>query len=76
MALAAASALKWWLDFPRPHAVLGAAVHVIGAVELHYSLPSGHATYAALDGAGHNVHLDRPEVCHALLRQWATDLPR
>ena len=35
-----------------------------------------HATYAALDGAGHNVHLDRPEVCHALLRQWATDLPR
>ena len=44
LALAAASALKWWLDFPRPHAVLGAAVHVIGAVELHYSLPSGHAT--------------------------------
>ena len=51
LALAAASALKWWLDFPRPHAVLGAAVHVIGAVELHYSLPSGHATYAALVAA-------------------------
>ena len=51
LALAAASALKWWLDFPRPHAVLGAAVRVIGAVELHYSLPSGHATYAALVAA-------------------------
>ncbi|CAJ0803933.1 MAG: lipoprotein signal peptidase [Ralstonia sp.] len=48
LALLAASTLKWWLDFPRPPAVLGHLVHVIGVAELHYSLPSGHATYAAL----------------------------
>lgn len=51
LALAAASTLKLWLDFPRPPAVLGAQVHVIGTAELHYSLPSGHATYAALVAA-------------------------
>lgn len=48
LALLAASALKWWLDFPRPPAVLGHLVHVIGEPELHYSLPSGHSTFAAL----------------------------
>lgn len=51
LALVAASILKLWLDFPRPPAVLGAQVHVIGSAELHYSLPSGHATYAALVAA-------------------------
>lgn len=34
------------------------------------------ATYAALHGAGHNVHLDCPAAVSALLWQWATDLPR
>ena len=34
------------------------------------------ATYAALHGAGHNVHLDCPAAVCALLGQWATDLPR
>ncbi len=48
LALVAASILKLWLDFPRPPAVLGARAHVIGTAELHYSLPSGHATYTAL----------------------------
>jgi signal peptidase II len=40
--------LKLWLDFPRPPAVLGDVVRVIGDIERHFSLPSGHATYAAL----------------------------
>lgn len=35
-----------------------------------------NATYACLHGAGHNVHLDCPETAHALLRGWASDLPR
>ena len=48
LAFAVTSALKLWLNFPRPPAVLGAEVHVIGIAELQYSLPSGHATYAAL----------------------------
>lgn len=29
------------------------------------------ATYAVLDGAGHNVHLDQPEAVAALVRAWA-----
>ena len=33
------------------------------------------ATYAALHGAGHNVHLDCPAAVSALLTQWAKDLP-
>ncbi|MDI1300958.1 MAG: signal peptidase II [bacterium] len=48
LALLAATVLKLWLDFPRPPAALGDLVRVIGDIELHYSLPSGHATYAAL----------------------------
>ncbi|MDO9372601.1 MAG: phosphatase PAP2 family protein [Gammaproteobacteria bacterium] len=43
------SMLKYWLDFPRPPLALGAAaVHSIGAPEFHHSLPSGHASFAAL----------------------------
>lgn len=34
------------------------------------------ATFAALDGAGHNVHLDQPEVVRALLRAWLTAVRR
>ena len=48
LALLAATVLKLWLDFPRPSAVLGELVRVIGESERHYSLPSGHATYSAL----------------------------
>ncbi|MBK3646277.1 alpha/beta fold hydrolase [Streptomyces sp. MBT33] len=31
-------------------------------------------TYAAVDGAGHNVHLDRPSVVQALLGNWLDTL--
>jgi len=48
LALSAATVLKLWLDFPRPPVVLGDLVRVIGEIERHYSLPSGHATYSAL----------------------------
>lgn len=48
LALVAASALKLLFDFPRPPAVFGNLVRVIGQTELHYTLPSGHSTYAAL----------------------------
>ena len=30
-----------------------------------------HATYAVLDHAGHNIHLDQPDVVEALLATWA-----
>ncbi len=48
LALLAATVLKLWLDFPRPPAVFGELVRIIGEHERHYSLPSGHATYSAL----------------------------
>ncbi|WP_354687859.1 signal peptidase II [Cupriavidus necator] len=48
LALLGATVLKLWLDFPRPPAVLGELVRVIGEAERHYSLPSGHATYSTL----------------------------
>ena len=48
LALLVATVLKLWLDFPRPPAVLGDMVSVIGNIERHYSLPSGHSTYTAL----------------------------
>ncbi|MFE0522166.1 alpha/beta fold hydrolase [Streptomyces sp. NPDC058954] len=31
-------------------------------------------THAAVDGAGHNVHLDRPSVVQALLGDWLDTL--
>ncbi|WP_343068468.1 alpha/beta fold hydrolase [Brachybacterium halotolerans] len=34
------------------------------------------ATFAALDGAGHNVHLDQPDAVRALLRAWLTAVRR
>lgn len=30
-----------------------------------------HATFAMLDRAGHNLHIDQPDAVHALLRDWA-----
>jgi membrane-associated phospholipid phosphatase len=44
--------LKPWLDYPRPPLALAAgSVHVVGAPELHHSLPSGHAAFAMLVAA-------------------------
>lgn len=43
-----AALLKVGLDFPRPVTVLGASVKMIGTPHDLYSLPSGHAAYAAL----------------------------
>lgn len=48
LALVLATALKLLFDFPRPSAVYGDLAQVIGTAEWHYSLPSGHSTYAAL----------------------------
>lgn len=43
-----AGLLKIWLVFPRPLAVLGSSVQMIGSPHDLYSFPSGHAVYAAL----------------------------
>lgn len=48
LAFLVATVLKLWIDFPRPLVVLGDMVRIIGDIERHYSLPSGHATYSAL----------------------------
>lgn len=45
---ATTTVLKLLFDFPRPLAVFGDLVRVIGTPERHYSLPSGHSAYAAL----------------------------
>ncbi|MEN7527546.1 MULTISPECIES: phosphatase PAP2 family protein [Cupriavidus] len=52
MAFAVVGASKFLFDFPRPAAVFGHLWHSIGSIETHYSLPSGHSTYAALVAGG------------------------
>ncbi|MCG7322974.1 alpha/beta fold hydrolase [Arsenicicoccus bolidensis] len=51
--------------------VAGKRDHIVGYEDqdaLSRRFP--RSTYAALDGAGHNVHLDQPELVRALLREW------
>ncbi|MGX6566956.1 phosphatase PAP2 family protein [Cupriavidus necator] len=48
IAFALVAISKLLLDFPRPAAVFGHLEHTFGSTELHFSLPSGHSTYAAL----------------------------
>jgi membrane-associated phospholipid phosphatase len=44
--------LKPLLDFPRPPLALPIeTVHIVGAAELHHSLPSGHSSFAMLIAA-------------------------
>ncbi|BCL13883.1 alpha/beta fold hydrolase [Micromonospora sagamiensis] len=52
--------------------VTGRQDHVVGYQDqmrllAHYP----RATFVALDGAGHNVHLEQPDIVHALLREWS-----
>jgi pimeloyl-ACP methyl ester carboxylesterase len=51
--------------------VTGRQDHLVGwrdQLELLEHYP--HMTYAAVDGAGHNVHLDQPALVHGLLGSW------
>jgi hypothetical protein len=51
--------------------VAGRQDHLVGwqdQLELLEHYP--RMTYAAVDGAGHNVHLDQPAVVHGLLGGW------
>lgn len=44
--------IKPFLDFPRPPLAFAAgSLHILGEPEYHYSLPSGHASFAMLVGA-------------------------
>ena len=53
--------LKPWLDFPRPPLALPAGtVHVVGEIQLHHSLPSGHSSFAMLCAASVWPVLGRP----------------
>lgn len=52
--------------------ITGRQDHVVGYADQfrlldHYP----NATYAALEGAGHNVHLDQPQQSRALIEAWA-----
>lgn len=54
--------------------ITGRQDHVVGfedqfALLAHYP----RATYIAIHGAGHNVHLEQPEIVAAALRNWAED---
>lgn len=56
---------------------MGRENHVVGfrdqfALLEHYP----RATYAVLDAAGHNLHLDRPEATGALVGEWAAEAVR
>lgn len=51
--------------------ITGRQDHVVGyrdAFELLEYYP--RATISVIDGAGHNAHLDQPDVVHALLEEW------
>ncbi|MBV2156648.1 alpha/beta fold hydrolase [Kitasatospora sp. SUK 42] len=55
--------------------VTGRQDHMVGwqdQLELLKHYP--RATYAAVDGAGHNAHLDRPDAVHGLLGNWLDTL--
>jgi membrane-associated phospholipid phosphatase len=53
--------LKPYLDFPRPPLALPlGAVHIVGEVQLHHSLPSGHSSFAMLCAASIWPVLNRP----------------
>ncbi len=53
--------LKPWLDFPRPPLALPpGTVHVVGRLELHHSLPSGHSSFAMLLAASLWAVANRP----------------
>lgn len=58
--------------------ITGKQDHVVG-FEDQFDLARSwypRATYCAIDGAGHNVHIDQPETVHELVRRWAADLSR
>ena len=59
--------------YDRPVAfILGRQDSVVGyadALSLANSYP--HATFAVLDGAGHNVHHEQPELTAKVLGEWA-----
>jgi pimeloyl-ACP methyl ester carboxylesterase len=51
--------------------ITGRQDHVVGYRDAwnrieHYP----HATFVTLDAAGHNVHLEQPKLCAALVRDW------
>lgn len=48
LAMFVTTALKLSFDYPRPLALDGDLMRGVGTAEWHYSLPSGHSTYAAL----------------------------
>jgi membrane-associated phospholipid phosphatase len=53
--------IKPYLDFPRPPLALPlGTVHVVGEVQLHHSLPSGHSSFAMLCAASIWPVLERP----------------
>lgn len=53
--------IKPYLDFLRPPLALpSGTVHVVGEIELHHSLPSGHSSFAMLCAASIWPALNRP----------------
>lgn len=60
-------------DFGRPVLIIAGKQDAVVGYEDQWALSRrfGSSTYAALDAAGHNVHLDQPDQVRALLRAWA-----
>lgn len=62
--------------FERPSlAIVGRQDNAVG-FEDQFDLLNSYPrmTYAALDATGHNVHLDQPELSHALLGTWLNEM--
>ncbi|SOE02130.1 alpha/beta fold hydrolase [Blastococcus haudaquaticus] len=64
------------VPFPGPTLVVtGRQDHVVGYVDALTVAPHyPRATFATLDGAGHNAHLDRPRIVAALVDDWLTEI--
>lgn len=63
--------------FARPSLIItGGQDHVVGFEDQSDLLAYyPRATYAVIDRAGHNAHMDQPEIVQGLLRDWARRLP-
>lgn len=67
-------------ELEHPEAFTAPALHVFGRQDDVVGFEDGlrlrdhypHGSFVVLDSAGHNVHLEQPEVTGALIRDWLT----
>ncbi|MFC0673786.1 alpha/beta fold hydrolase [Brachybacterium hainanense] len=62
-----------WGEFDRPVLIVAGRQDAVVGYEDQWALSQEflRSTYAVLDGAGHNVHLDQPGIVGEMLRAWS-----